>query len=67
MGKRSRFHTWLRKASDKALANEYERRRRLDDGREMKRISCEMGRRLNYGTKRADGYAVKIHAEAERK
>lgn len=45
MGKRSRFHTWLRKASDKALANEYERRRRLDDGREMKRISCEMGRR----------------------
>ena len=45
MGKRSRFHTWLRKASDKALENEYERRRRLDDGREMKRISCEMGRR----------------------
>ena len=45
MGKRSRFHTWLRKASDKALENEYERRRLLDDGREMKRISCEMGRR----------------------
>ena len=45
MGRRSRFHTWLRKASDKALENEYERRRLLDDGREMKRISCEMGRR----------------------
>ena len=47
MGKRSRFHTWLRKASDKALVNEYERWRRQEDGRtaEMKRISCEMGRR----------------------
>ncbi len=51
MGRRSRFHTWLRKASDKSLANEYERRRQQEDGRtlEMKRISCEMGRRSERG------------------
>ena len=49
MGRRSRFHTWLRKASDKSLENEYERRRLLDDGREMKRIFCEMRRRVERG------------------
>lgn len=58
MGKRSRFHTWLRKASDKALENEYERRRLLDDGREMKRISCEMRRRVERVQNRPDKFLI---------
>ena len=58
MGKRSRFHTWLRKASDKALENEYERRRLLDDGREMKRISCETRRRVERVQNRPDKFLI---------